>query len=34
VQRAIELERYIDEVHAGRWQTLPKPSLATTEAAE
>jgi spore maturation protein CgeB len=34
VQRAIELERYIDEVRAGRWHSLPKPSLAATEAAE
>jgi spore maturation protein CgeB len=34
VQRAIELERYIDEVRTGGWRSLPKPSLAATEAAE
>jgi spore maturation protein CgeB len=34
VQRAMELERYLDEVRAGSWQSVPKASLVATEAAQ
>jgi spore maturation protein CgeB len=34
VQRAMELERYLDEVRTGTWQGLPEVTVAATEAAE
>ena len=34
VQRAMELEGYLDEIRAGRWQSVPKASVAATEAAQ
>jgi spore maturation protein CgeB len=34
VQRAMELERYLDEVRTGTWQGLPEATAAVKEAAE
>jgi spore maturation protein CgeB len=34
VQRAMELERYLDEVRTGKWQGLPEATVAATGAAE
>jgi spore maturation protein CgeB len=34
VQRAMELEGYLEEVRTGRWQTLPEATVTATRAAE
>jgi spore maturation protein CgeB len=34
VQRAMELEGYLEEVRAGSWQERPESTIAATEAAE